>query len=112
VLTFAARETLPNTPPVPIGAQIELPSGDFVVTFDQALHTQDVDPASINFRLDLLTITTLTAHAEGNTVTGTTSNVVGPAGPDVVNYPATPPDVRSKRLILAPAFFNFPLATV
>jgi hypothetical protein len=108
---FAARASLPSTPPVPLSASV-VPGTPNVITvvFDQELFPDTLDHTKWSGRLNDLLQSSVSAVAAGNTVVYSSTDAGADVGDDTVNYLDTAQDLRNRFGELpAASFTNFPV---
>lgn len=109
---FAASVTLPNTPPTIVQAAIELPSGNWSLTFDQRLRTGTLPANNLAFRLNNTTVTHSAGIVSGFTVSGTAGIAGGPPQADEADYQVVSKKILGWRGVPATPFTGQVLLTV
>lgn len=104
--------TLPDTPPAIQNASIELPSGDWTLTFDQRLRTGTLPANNLAFRLNNNTVTHSDGVVSGFTVSGTSIITGGPPQADEADYQVVSKKILSWRGVPAAQFTGETLWTV
>ena len=95
--------------PVPLSATIDLATGVWSCTFDQALQPGPVDIGNWSIRRTNQLQVITTAVASGNVVAGATTTGMLSIGPDVINWSPPPFDVVNAIDQPSFAFAGFPL---
>lgn len=111
-LTFAALQTLPNTPPVPLEANLYDPSGNFEIRFSQRLRPRIIDPNNWTIRVPPFFWNPDTLAVDGFWLRGTSTIPGTLFPPATVDYLAIPPDVVNLRMTQAAAFVDFLLTII
>ncbi|KKM95345.1 hypothetical protein LCGC14_1189180 [marine sediment metagenome] len=106
--------SLPDpVPPIPIAAQMTLPSGDWILTFDQLLQPGLSAITNWGFRANNLIRSAMApVTISGNTVSAASSPGPPSVGFDFITYNAGIPDVIGVNGLAVEAFSGFPLTVL
>lgn len=110
---FAARQTLPNVPPVPLLAIWSNSLQIMAVTFDQVIRPATFVPANWDAHTTAYSITFTTAALSDPRTLTLDGTPHGGAMPSALCYYTPPPhDLRNMRGLPVAQFLNFPLTVV